>query len=279
MTAASFRDVERLSAYLDGELSQAERARLESRLARDVGLSAALDELRATRALLRRTPRRRAPRSFTLTPKMAGLRPPLPRAVPVLRLASVLATLLLFVTFAGELLGSIAMGAQAPAPQEMASEYGGGVGGGPAENATAAADKGLVLEATPTLEANALLAPAPQEMTPAYGGGVGGGPVENTAEATEQNITAEATPTSEIVASLAPQATLEATPVPEARTLEQPAPPSVPPVPEERAAKPPFGLSPLQIALLALAIVLGGVAILIGWQTRRAFEKNVKRDA
>jgi len=247
MTAASFRDVERLSAYLDGELSQAERARLESRLARDAGLSATLDELRATRALLRRTPRRRAPRSFTLTPKMAGLRPPLPRSVPVLRFASVLATLLLFATFAGNLLGPIAMGVQAPAPQEMAPAYGGGVGGGPAENATAATDKGFAIEATSTPGANALLAPAAM-----------------------------------------PEATLEATPVPETRTLEQPTPtpeiltleqpipPSAPQTMPEEKVKPPFSLSPLQIALLALVVILGGAAFLLRWQTNRAFAKKVK---
>jgi len=266
MTATSFRDVERLSAYLDGELSRAERARLEARIARDVGLSAALDELRAARALLRRTPRRRVPRNFMLTPKMAGLRPPLPRAVPALRWATVVTTLFLFLTFAGNLVGSISFGASAPAPQAMVPAYEGGVGGGPAESATeAAADKSLIIEATATPEANALLVPAPQEMTPAYGGG---GPAENTAEAT---------PTSEIAAALAPQPTLEATPAPEARTLEQPAPPSVPPAAEERAAKPPFSLSPVQLALLGLALGLGVLAFLVRWFSDRSFAKNVKR--
>ncbi len=251
MTAASFRDVERLSAYLDGELSQAERARLESRLARDAGLSAALDELRATRALLRRTPRRRAPRSFILTPKMASLRPPLPRAVPVLRWATAVATLLLFVTFAGNLLGPIALGAQAPAPQEMAPAYGGGVGGGPAETEAAAeaADKGLIAEDTSTPAANVLLAPAPA------------------AEAT-----LEATPMPET-------RTVElSTPTPEILTMEQPVPPSVPQAMPEEEVKPPFSLSPLQIALLALAVILGGAAFLLRWQTNRAFAKKVKRN-
>jgi hypothetical protein len=244
MTAASFRDVERLSAYLDGELSQAERTRLESRLAREAGLSAALDELRATRSLLRRTPRRRAPRSFTLTPKMAGLRPPLPRAVPVFRLASVLATLLLFATFAGNLLGPIALGAQAPAPQEMASTYGGGIGGGPAENATAATDKGFAIEATPTPEANTLLAPAPMLA---------------------------ATPMPEARTFEQPTST------PEILTLEQPIPPSAPQTMPEEEVKPPFSLSPLQIALLALAVILGSAAIILHWQANRTFAKNAKR--
>jgi hypothetical protein len=295
MTATSFRDVEQLSAYLDGELSQAERARLKSRLARDPGLSAALEELRQARTLLRRTPQRGAPRNFTLTPKMAGLRPPLPRAFPVLRLSSAVATLLLFITFAGELLGPIALGAQAPAPQVMAPAYGGGVGGGPAENAPAATDKGGVVEAIPTPQ---VMAPAygggpaentpaatdkggaveatstPEVMAPAYGGG---GPAENTPVATDKGGAVEATPTPEVNALLAPEAMPEATPALEARTLEQPVPPPAPLTPEENAAKPPFTLSPLQIALLALAVILGGSAFLLRWQTSRAFAKNVKR--
>ncbi len=277
MTAHSFRDIERLSAYLDGELSRAERARLESRLARDAGLSAALDELRATRALLRRTPRRRVPRNFTLTPKMVGLRPPLPRAIPVLRWATVVTTLLFFLTFASNLIGSLTFGASAPAPMELAPAYG-GVGGGPAENATEAASKGLAIEVTPTGEANALLAPAPQETTPAYGGGVGGGPAENATVATKKSLVIEATPTPEANALLAPAPMLEATPTPEVLTMKQPIPPSAPSAPEERAAKPPFRLSPLQIALLALAVVLGGTAIILRWRANRAFAKSVKRD-
>jgi len=265
MTAHSFRDIERLSAYLDGELSRAERARLESRLARDAGLSAALDELCTTRALLRRTPRRRVPRNFTLTPKMVGLHPPLPRAVPALRWATVVTTLLLFLTFAGNLIGSLTFGASAPAPMEMAPAYG-GVGGGPVENATEATSKGLAVEATPTGEANALLAPAPQEVTPAYGGGVGGGPAESSAETIKQTPVPGAR-------------TLEQpTPTPETLTMEQPIPPSAPMPPEERAAKPPFCLSPLQVALLALAVILGGTAIVLRWRANRAFAKSLKRD-
>jgi hypothetical protein len=259
MTALSFRDVEQLSVYLDGELSQAERARLESRIKADAGLRAALEELRQARTLLRRTPQRGAPRNFTLTPKMAGLRSPLPRAFPVLRLASAVATLLLFITFAGELLGPIALGAQAPVPQVMAPAY----GGGPTENAPAATDKGGAVEATLT----------PEVMVPAYGGG----PAENTPAATDKGGAVEATPTPEVNALLAPKAMPEATPAPEARTLEQPVPPPAPPTPEENAARTPFTLSPLQIALLALAVILGGSAFLLRWQTNRAFAKNVKR--
>jgi hypothetical protein len=96
----SFRDVEKLSAYLDGELSRGDITRLESRLDSEPKLRALLDNLRHTRSLLRHLPARRAPRNFRLTPRMVGRRPPLPRAYPILRLASAVAALLLFFTFA-----------------------------------------------------------------------------------------------------------------------------------------------------------------------------------
>ena len=94
----SFRDVELLSAYLDGQLSPPDSARLESRLSSDASLRAALHDLRSARGLLRQLPQRRAPRNFTLTPKMAGIKPPTPRAYPTLRFATVLATLLFIAT-------------------------------------------------------------------------------------------------------------------------------------------------------------------------------------
>ncbi|MEW5830257.1 MAG: hypothetical protein AB1846_15315 [Chloroflexota bacterium] len=96
----TFRDVEKLSAYLDGQLSRADAARLESRLASDPGLRAVMDDLRRTRAVLRAAPKRRAPRNFTLRAESRRVRPPLPRLVPALRFASVVASLLLVFTFA-----------------------------------------------------------------------------------------------------------------------------------------------------------------------------------
>ena len=65
----SFRDVQQLSAYLDGQLKPSEAARLESRLQSEPGLASIFEELRQTRSLLRQLPQRRAPRNFTLTPK------------------------------------------------------------------------------------------------------------------------------------------------------------------------------------------------------------------
>ncbi|HTX90304.1 MAG TPA: zf-HC2 domain-containing protein [Anaerolineales bacterium] len=134
MTTSSFRDVEQLSAYLDGQLSGAEKARLEARLKSDPALAALLDDLRQAQALLRRAPHRRAPHNFTLTPKMAGIRPPVPRVVPALSWASAVAMLLFVCTFSYGLIGQLGISA---APRLAASEHY-GIGGGPAMAATMA---------------------------------------------------------------------------------------------------------------------------------------------
>lgn len=115
------RDLDLLSAYLDGELSPSDSTRIEARLRSERELVSVLDNLRATRTLLRKLPKRRAPRNFTLTRKMVGLNPPLPRSYPAFRFATVVATLLFFFTF----------GVNALAPQIMQSPafgYGGGGG-------------------------------------------------------------------------------------------------------------------------------------------------------
>ncbi len=66
------RDIEALSAYLDGELSEAERYKLETLLKERSDLRQELHALQHTRALLRTQPRIRAPRRFTLTAEMVG---------------------------------------------------------------------------------------------------------------------------------------------------------------------------------------------------------------
>jgi hypothetical protein len=88
----NFHDAENLSAYLDGQLSSPEVAALESRLASDPEQRAMLAKLRDARGILRRLPKRRAPRNFRLTPSNPKLRAPLPRLVPVFSYASALAT-------------------------------------------------------------------------------------------------------------------------------------------------------------------------------------------
>ncbi len=163
MSQPSFRDVEQLNAYLDGELDATQRRRLESRLGSDPELKSILDELREARMVLRRLPQRRAPRNFTLTPKMAGVKPPLPRAYPVFRYASAFAAILLFLSYASNFLPrfSMPMGAAAPA-MEMQT----GIGGGEPEDATRPQSGGgcdnCTAEATQIVEAPL----APSEKLP-----------------------------------------------------------------------------------------------------------------
>jgi anti-sigma factor RsiW len=93
------RDLELLSAYLDGQLTPSDSARLETRLKTDRELASVMDDLRTARGYLRQLPLRRAPRTFTLTRKMVGQNPPLPRAYPAFRIATALATLLFFLSY------------------------------------------------------------------------------------------------------------------------------------------------------------------------------------
>jgi hypothetical protein len=105
----SLRDYETVSAYLDGALDIQERARLEKRLQVEKPLKQELEALKRTRTVLRSQARMRAPRNFTLTPQMAGVRQPARYsmgAYPALRLASVLATIFLALVVAGDLIGS-----------------------------------------------------------------------------------------------------------------------------------------------------------------------------
>jgi hypothetical protein len=98
----SNRDLEALSAYLDGELSGKELKNLEANLRSDEELRNALAALQQTKTIIRSLPSLSAPRNYYLTPAMVGeKRKPL-HMFPVLRFASVLATLLLVLLFLGD---------------------------------------------------------------------------------------------------------------------------------------------------------------------------------
>ena len=94
---------EALSSYLDNQLSERERTRLEARLKAEPELRQALEDLRRTRVILRSQARLRAPRNFTLTPATAGVRARrfglfagwVASPVATLRLASALAAMAL----------------------------------------------------------------------------------------------------------------------------------------------------------------------------------------
>jgi len=117
------RDWEVLSAYLDGQLSSREQTRLETRLKQDPDLQSALEDIRQTRNVLRSLPKLRVPRNFILTPEMVGLKRDTVRFFPVLRLASVLAMILLAFVFIGDfMLLSTPSTVQPPAPSIVQME-------------------------------------------------------------------------------------------------------------------------------------------------------------
>ncbi|RPI28674.1 MAG: hypothetical protein EHM70_16485 [Chloroflexota bacterium] len=117
-TNLSPRDWELLSEYLDDQLNKNKRARLEARLKADAGLRSALKDLANTRSMLRSLEPVKAPRSFKLTPQMAGIRPAR-RVYPVLQLASALTTILLVFVLLGDFF--IANPSQLIAPQSSSA--------------------------------------------------------------------------------------------------------------------------------------------------------------
>ncbi|MFH1183740.1 MAG: hypothetical protein V1755_01710 [Chloroflexota bacterium] len=165
-----FRDAEHLSAYLDGQLSASEISRLEARLAVDAGLRQLLDDLRVARGLLRRVPRRRASRNFALSPLDARVRAPQPRAVPALRYAGAVASLLFLFTVAVNNIAPLAARRLAAAPAAGIG-MGGGVGGGAPEAEATEQTLTLAPLGTPLVEeppaAQDLAAPTPEAFAKA----------------------------------------------------------------------------------------------------------------
>lgn len=262
MTPPSSRDLELLSAYLDGQLSQSDRSRLEIRIHSDPTFASALEELRQTRALLHRIPHRRAPRNFTLTPRMAGIRPPVPRLVPVLSWASAVAMLFFIFTLGAGLVGQLSFGMVATsAAASMAS------GAGPLAAATMA----------PVVAAPAPMAPAataaPATAAPATMASVLAAPA-----------TVAPAPTAALANSSNPppaDQTLLPTPTEETSimTAEQATPPAV-----ARAAQPQTASKalprPVNLWLFiwpGLAVLLGALAVLIFWLNKRNFQRKNPR--
>lgn len=102
-TSISPRDQELLSAYLDGQLTSKEITNLQRRLKDDREMQEALEGLRMTREALHSLPRLRAPRNFTLSPDMAGVRAATRHPVyPVFGFASLAASLLLVLVFVAD---------------------------------------------------------------------------------------------------------------------------------------------------------------------------------
>ncbi len=252
MTPPSSRDLEQISAYLDGQLSQSDRTRLELRIQSDQALASALEELRQTRAFLRRTPQRRAPRNFTLTPRMAGIRPPVPHLVPVFSWASAVAMLLFIFTLGAGLVGQLsfreAASMPAPAPFALAN-------GASAATAAPATMVPVVAAPAPMLAATAVPATAaPATAVPSAGASNPPG----------ANQTIQPTPTEQASVMSVEQAT----PAPVARAAPL-------------ASAPKAQQKPVNIWLFiwpGLAVLLAGLALLIYWLNKRAFQRKNPRD-
>jgi anti-sigma factor RsiW len=165
------RDLETLSAYLDGQLSPRHTRKLESRLKQEPNLQRAFTELQQTRLALRSIPRVRAPRNFSLTPEMAkglaGKRATAWRGFQTMRLVAVAASVVFAVIFAGDLLlgGRIqSKTALAPAAEPAAEMY--------AMDEAAAEAAG---EAEAPMSMEALQTEAPQGRAVSTEVGIGGG--------------------------------------------------------------------------------------------------------
>jgi hypothetical protein len=212
-------DTELLSAYLDQELSKNQMALLEARLQTESDLKEFYNELRRTRQVLRSLPVMRAPRNFTLTPEMAGLKPRRENKLALwfnrFRLSSALAAVLLVLVLAGDFLTGItplpavkqlasdSLPAEALTVEEGALEMPENLqayqapAAGDAERAQTLPSEGLQAESELATEGDAEQAPAEPETTPVpqppprfplggMGGGLGGGedapPVQATPE-------------------------------------------------------------------------------------------------
>jgi len=127
-------DVERLSNYLDQQLSPAEKIRLEARLKQEPELQTALADLQVTVRLLRSLPTLKPPRNFTLSATQVAKLPQRQSIFFKLRLATAMATLMFATVVGGDVLFSLSVGLRAAAPAPM---------GGAAKMETTEATDGL----------------------------------------------------------------------------------------------------------------------------------------
>ena len=114
MDGIAQRDLERLSTFLDGELSPTEAEKLEARLTRDKQLSGALEALRTTAKAVRSLPEVHPPRSFALTEEMVRPR----RAYPILQLSTAVAALGFVLVVGADLLVSSSRSAAPDVPEQ-----------------------------------------------------------------------------------------------------------------------------------------------------------------
>ncbi len=121
----SNRDWDQLSAYIDEALPDRARTQLQQRLQREPALAAGLKSLQHTRAMLRRAPQRRVPRSFAITRTMLGA-PKVVAGWTSLNWASAVASVMLVVTLLADFnINGVPVGlatVQEEAPQSLMLE-------------------------------------------------------------------------------------------------------------------------------------------------------------
>jgi hypothetical protein len=284
-----------LSPYLDGRTSEAECALVERHLKSCSDCARNLATLQATAAAVREMPRVRAPRSFALPHSMARQPETASWMIPALRAATVIATLLLVVTVAGDVfLSSRTYPTYAPmaAPASLARETA-------ATSAPTAASQKAAPKAAQELALPVSPTPITEPPTeqPFSGGGVGagGGQTDQTGESTRSPSAVALAPASPSARQMSASATAvtataklaESVPTPTAQRQATTAPTASPapteiaraPAPQPLAAAQPKvapevvspAVNPWRIAegaLAVLALVLG-VTTWIVYRRRR----------
>ncbi len=110
------RDYELISAYLDNQLSSKDHAFFEERLKADPELQKELNEMSATRLMLRSLPQRRSPRNYFVTAEAVRPRSSL-KLAPIFGIVSAAASVMLaLVIFGSSLLRPTYQTAMVPAP-------------------------------------------------------------------------------------------------------------------------------------------------------------------
>jgi anti-sigma factor RsiW len=247
-------DFDRLSAYLDDDLSPAEKSGLEARLEREPELKAALDDLRMTVRALRALPSLKPPRNFTLTPAQAQAIRPRRILFPALRTAAAFAALALVFVIVGDL-GSAALRPQpaaAPAgvaeksaaPTEMSAPESAAQGADAALTPSAEAAFEIVAAQTPMVVATETASLAAPASTPAAEIAAGGAdtlpPPSPTETADERQRAAETV-----------------TPTPATRTSEAaPVTETIPALALEPSGPPFIRYVEIGLALLTLGLAL-----------------------
>jgi hypothetical protein len=251
-TMISPRDLELLSAYLDGQLDRRNQMKIEARLNREPALNDVLVDLERTRSLLRSAGPIKAPRSFKLKPEMVA-QPKRKPVYPIFQFASAVAALLLIVVLLGDFAGPRQV-AMAPSAFPEESQMGTG-----AQERSAAdmAEKQAVTGLPP--EAAGMMA-APETPTPTLGEAEDASPTMEAFLSAAPLTDTQIFSSSQTLSNTIPLATGE----PAGQFVEPLPQPAE--VPAEPQASPLNWFRIAEISLASLAVILGAISI---WLRRK----------